>query len=250
MNYVSRFGAELKRVQSSAEYLKNARKFDQLKKESRLTGREMKDLYSMYKLYHLFYAERAMNLKLPEWADYYYPNGPLKDVALFIYKTYSYNDVLKKLKRRIEGNRERKRKSDPRVVSCSPRAAAEIQQISVKAQEPPPAMLKLHNIADKEDGWIQVVSSMVNVIPMFNPLGASVITLMLDDCPLPSKIYTTSRMPSWKTRATSKLQQHQARLSVYTHHEELSLGRAALVLLLFAKAHAAVVFSVYYYILN
>ncbi|XP_058809374.1 RING finger and SPRY domain-containing protein 1-like [Phymastichus coffea] len=54
-------------------------------------------------------------------------------------------------------------------------------------QEPPPAMLKLHNIADKEDGWIQVVSSMVNVIPMHDPLGPSVITLMLDDCPLPSK---------------------------------------------------------------
>lgn len=49
-------------------------------------------------------------------------------------------------------------------------------------------MLKLHNIADKEDGWIQVVSSMVNVIPMHNPLGPSVITLMLDDCPLPSKV--------------------------------------------------------------
>lgn len=55
-------------------------------------------------------------------------------------------------------------------------------------QEVPPAMLKLHNIADKEDGWIQVVSSMVNVIPMHNPLGPSVITLMLDDCPLPSKV--------------------------------------------------------------
>ncbi|XP_015606939.1 RING finger and SPRY domain-containing protein 1 [Cephus cinctus] len=54
-------------------------------------------------------------------------------------------------------------------------------------QEPPPAMLKLHAIADKEDGWIQVVSSMVNVIPMHNPLGPSVITLLLDDCPLPSK---------------------------------------------------------------
>ncbi|XP_014226264.1 venom acid phosphatase Acph-1-like [Trichogramma pretiosum] len=93
-----KFGAELKRIQSSAEYQKNVRKFDKLKKElSRLTGREIKDLYSMYKLYHLFYAERAMNLKLPAWADYYYPNGPLKDVALFIYKTYSYNDVLKKL---------------------------------------------------------------------------------------------------------------------------------------------------------
>ncbi|XP_053994737.1 RING finger and SPRY domain-containing protein 1-like [Hylaeus anthracinus] len=55
-------------------------------------------------------------------------------------------------------------------------------------QGPPPVMLKLHAIADKEDGWIQVVSSMVNVIPMHNPLGPSVITLLLDDCPLPSKV--------------------------------------------------------------
>ncbi|TGZ54977.1 RING finger and SPRY domain-containing protein 1 [Temnothorax longispinosus] len=53
--------------------------------------------------------------------------------------------------------------------------------------EPPPAMLKLNSIADKEEGWIQVVSSMVNVIPMNNPLGPSVIVLLLDDCPLPSK---------------------------------------------------------------
>jgi len=49
-------------------------------------------------------------------------------------------------------------------------------------------MLKLNAIADKEDGWIQVVSSMVNVIPMYNPLGPSVIILLLDDCPLPSKV--------------------------------------------------------------
>nr|CAD7402455.1 unnamed protein product [Timema poppensis] len=54
-------------------------------------------------------------------------------------------------------------------------------------QEPPPAMLKLHVIADKEDGWIQVVSSMVKVIPMNDPLGPAVITLLLDDCPLPTK---------------------------------------------------------------
>lgn len=54
-------------------------------------------------------------------------------------------------------------------------------------QEPPPAMLQLHVIADKEDGWIQVVSSMVNVIPMNDPLGPAVITLLLDDCPLPTK---------------------------------------------------------------
>jgi hypothetical protein len=49
-------------------------------------------------------------------------------------------------------------------------------------------MLQLHVIADKEDGWIQVVSSMVNVIPMNDPLGPAVITLLLDDCPLPSKV--------------------------------------------------------------
>lgn len=54
-------------------------------------------------------------------------------------------------------------------------------------QEPPPSMLRLHNIADNEEGWIQIVKSMVNVIPMTDPLGPSVITLLLDDCPLPSR---------------------------------------------------------------
>lgn len=54
-------------------------------------------------------------------------------------------------------------------------------------QEPPHSMLKLHHIADKEDGWIQVVQSMVDVIPTEEPLGPSVITLLLDDCPLPSR---------------------------------------------------------------
>ncbi|XP_065172030.1 RING finger and SPRY domain-containing protein 1-like [Atheta coriaria] len=54
-------------------------------------------------------------------------------------------------------------------------------------QEPPQSMLRLHNIADNEEGWIQVVKSMVNVIPMHDPLGPSVITLLLDDCPLPSR---------------------------------------------------------------
>lgn len=48
-------------------------------------------------------------------------------------------------------------------------------------------MLLLHNIADDEEGWIQVVKSMINVIPIQDPLGPSVITLLLDDCPLPSR---------------------------------------------------------------
>lgn len=48
-------------------------------------------------------------------------------------------------------------------------------------------MLTLHNIADNEEGWIQVVTSMIKVIPLADPLGPSAITLLMDDCPLPSK---------------------------------------------------------------
>lgn len=54
-------------------------------------------------------------------------------------------------------------------------------------QDPPQAMLRLHVIADKEKGWLTVVHSMINVIPMNDPLGPAVILLLLDDCPLPTK---------------------------------------------------------------
>ena len=54
-------------------------------------------------------------------------------------------------------------------------------------REPPLALLKLYAIADKGDGWVRVISSMINVIPTNNPLGSSVVTLLLHDSPLPSK---------------------------------------------------------------
>jgi len=54
-------------------------------------------------------------------------------------------------------------------------------------QEPPPSMMKLHKIADQETGWLHVVQSMIKVIPMDDPLGPAIITLLLDDCPLPTK---------------------------------------------------------------
>lgn len=47
--------------------------------------------------------------------------------------------------------------------------------------------MKLHVIADKEEGWIQMVTSMVNVIPLEDPFGPTAISILLDDCPLPSK---------------------------------------------------------------
>ena len=53
-------------------------------------------------------------------------------------------------------------------------------------------MLKLHIIADKEKGWLAVVNSMINVIPIDDPLGPAVILLLLDDCPLPTKVLITT----------------------------------------------------------
>lgn len=53
---------------------------------------------------------------------------------------------------------------------------------------PPEVLLKLHTIADQEDGWIKVINSMVSVIPIDNPLGPAVIVFLLDDCPLPNKV--------------------------------------------------------------
>jgi len=64
---------------------------------------------------------------------------------------------------------------------------AVIRTLVDNEQEPPASMLKLHSIADKETGWLVVVRSMVQVIPLQDPLGPAVITLLLDDCPLPSK---------------------------------------------------------------
>ncbi|XP_072931116.1 RING finger and SPRY domain-containing protein 1-like [Epargyreus clarus] len=54
-------------------------------------------------------------------------------------------------------------------------------------EESPVCLVKLHVIAESEEGWIQVVTSMVNVVPLEDPFGPSAITILLDDCPLPSK---------------------------------------------------------------
>ncbi|KAK9499487.1 hypothetical protein O3M35_002517 [Rhynocoris fuscipes] len=62
-----------------------------------------------------------------------------------------------------------------------------IRSLVENDQEPPEELFKLHNIADQDDGWIQIVNSMVQVVPIEEPLGPAVITLLLDDCPLPNK---------------------------------------------------------------
>ncbi|KAI8430728.1 hypothetical protein MSG28_000912 [Choristoneura fumiferana] len=74
-------------------------------------------------------------------------------------------------------------------------------------EESPISLIKLHRIADKEEGWIQVVLSMVNVIPLDDPFGPSVITILLDDCALPSKdsvIKVTQMLGLSSERATAR----------------------------------------------
>jgi len=55
-------------------------------------------------------------------------------------------------------------------------------------QEPPWSLLQLHKLAEEETGWINVVETVINVVPADDPLGPSVVTLLLDECPLPTKV--------------------------------------------------------------
>lgn len=48
-------------------------------------------------------------------------------------------------------------------------------------------MVQLHDITDRPSGWIQLVKSLIRVVPIEHPMGPSVITLLLDDSPLPTK---------------------------------------------------------------
>lgn len=49
------------------------------------------------------------------------------------------------------------------------------------------SMIMLHDITDKPNGWLQLVKSLVRVVPVEHPMGPSVIMLLLDDSPLPTK---------------------------------------------------------------
>ncbi|XKL59776.1 hypothetical protein PGB90_000792 [Kerria lacca] len=53
--------------------------------------------------------------------------------------------------------------------------------------EPPEALQKLHIIGDQEEGWLQIIMSMIYIVPVDDPLGPAVITVVLEDCPLPNK---------------------------------------------------------------
>lgn len=62
-----------------------------------------------------------------------------------------------------------------------------IRSLVSNEQEPPTPLLKLNLIADKEGGWLLVVMCLIEVVPEDDPLGPAVITLFLDESPLPTK---------------------------------------------------------------
>lgn len=62
----------------------------------------------------------------------------------------------------------------------------EIRTLLDNEQEPPRSMLMLHQIADKQKGWLSVIQSIVRVIPLGEPLGPAVVLLLLEDWSLPT----------------------------------------------------------------
>ena len=46
----------------------------------------------------------------------------------------------------------------------------------------------LHELSETESGWLDVTQSLVDVIPIVDPLGPANITLLLDDSPIPAKV--------------------------------------------------------------
>ncbi|PIO75031.1 SPRY domain protein [Teladorsagia circumcincta] len=62
-----------------------------------------------------------------------------------------------------------------------------IRSLVNNEQDPPASLLKLNMIAEREKGWLLVVESLIETVPDDDSLGPAVITLFLDECPLPSK---------------------------------------------------------------
>ncbi|XP_060074545.1 RING finger and SPRY domain-containing protein 1-like [Ylistrum balloti] len=64
---------------------------------------------------------------------------------------------------------------------------AVIRSLVDNEREPPQAMLCLQEVAESQSGWLDMVNSLIYSIPIQDPLGPAVVTLLLDECPLPTK---------------------------------------------------------------
>lgn len=64
-------------------------------------------------------------------------------------------------------------------------ALSVIRTLVDQDQEPPLFLAQLASIADRD--WVLVVSSLCRAVPLEDAIGPAVISLVLDDCPLPCK---------------------------------------------------------------
>ena len=58
----------------------------------------------------------------------------------------------------------------------------------IPTREPPLCMLRLHDVAEVENGWIAVVMALVDTVPIEEAVGSAVIMIVIDDCSLPTKV--------------------------------------------------------------
>lgn len=63
-----------------------------------------------------------------------------------------------------------------------------IVQCMYSEHPPPQSLLTLHRQAESEEGWLMVLRSIVDTIPIDDPLGPAVVNLIIEECPLPSKV--------------------------------------------------------------
>ena len=48
-----------------------------------------------------------------------------------------------------------------------------------------------------EEGWLNVVKSCIFAIPLEDSLGAAVVCLLLDECPLPTRVSVNNNFSSF-----------------------------------------------------
>lgn len=95
---ILRFLNEYERVLNLPETRNIMSQFtDMMNNLTKLTGKKIEKPLDLSYLYHTFVAESFMNLTLPEWANVYFPHGPLLDGIIASYNIANSTPLLKKL---------------------------------------------------------------------------------------------------------------------------------------------------------
>ena len=62
-----------------------------------------------------------------------------------------------------------------------------VRKLTESVEEPPLCLKRLHEIAESENGWLEMVLACIEIIPLDNDLGPAVISILLDECSLAPK---------------------------------------------------------------